>query len=67
MLVTFGQSRAICTVAVAAADGPPPPGAPRRVLAEVAARIAPDELAEHFDNDHHFKAIDTIFARVFGE
>ena len=34
---------------------------------EVAARIAPDELAEHFDNDHHFKAIDTIFARVFGE
>jgi len=34
---------------------------------EVSAKVAPAELAEKFDTDYHFKAIDTIFARVFGE
>ena len=34
---------------------------------EVSAKIAPEVLAEKFDTDYHFKAIDTIFARVFGE
>ena len=34
---------------------------------EVSAKVAPAELAEKFDTDYHFKAIDTIFARVFDE
>jgi adenylosuccinate lyase len=34
---------------------------------EVAAKVPPAELAEKFNLDYHFKAIDTIFARVFGE
>ena len=33
---------------------------------EVAAQVSPAELAEKFNLDYHFKAIDTIFARVFG-
>ena len=34
---------------------------------EVTAAIAPAELAEKFNLDYHFKAVDTIFGRVFGE
>ena len=34
---------------------------------EVAAKVPPAELAEKFNLDFHFKAVDTIFARVFGE
>ena len=34
---------------------------------EVAAVMSAGELAEKFNLDYHFKAIDTIFARVFGE
>ncbi len=34
---------------------------------EVTAAISPAELAEKFNLDYHFKAVDTIFARVFGE
>ena len=34
---------------------------------EVAAKVPPAELAEKFNLDYHFRAIDTIFARVFGE
>ncbi|WP_309752652.1 adenylosuccinate lyase [Novosphingobium sp.] len=34
---------------------------------EVAAVMNAQELAEKFNLDYHFKAIDTIFARVFGE
>ena len=33
---------------------------------EVAAKVSPAELAEKVNLDYHFKAIDTIFARVFG-
>ena len=33
---------------------------------EVAAKVSPAELAEKFDLAYHFKAVDTIFARVFG-
>jgi len=34
--------------------------------AEVTAALSPAELDEKFNLDYHFKAIDTIFARVFG-
>jgi adenylosuccinate lyase len=34
---------------------------------EVTAALSPAELDEKFDLAYHFKAIDTIFARVFGE
>ena len=34
---------------------------------EVAAVMSAQELEEKFNLDYHFKAIDTIFARVFGE
>ena len=34
---------------------------------EVAAKVPPEELAEKFNLDYHFKSVDTIFARVFGE
>ncbi len=34
---------------------------------EVTAALSPAELDEKFNLDYHFKAIDTIFARVFGE
>ena len=34
---------------------------------EVTAALSPAELEEKFNLDYHFKAIDTIFARVFGE
>jgi adenylosuccinate lyase len=34
---------------------------------EVAAVMSASELEEKFNLDYHFKAIDTIFARVFGE
>ena len=34
---------------------------------EVAAKVSPAELAEKFNQDYHFKAVDHIFARVFGE
>ncbi len=34
---------------------------------EVAAVMSAGELAEKFNLDYHFKAIDTIFERVFGE
>ena len=33
---------------------------------EVTAALSPAELEEKFNLDYHFKAIDTIFARVFG-
>ena len=33
---------------------------------EVTAAISPAELAEKFNLDYHFKAVDTVFARVFG-
>ena len=35
--------------------------------AEVAAVMSEKELEDKFNLDYHFKAIDTIFARVFGE
>ncbi|TKD52943.1 adenylosuccinate lyase [Sphingomonas baiyangensis] len=35
--------------------------------AEVAAALAPEEIEARFDLDYHFKHVDTIFARVFGE
>ena len=35
--------------------------------AEVAAALSPDEIEECFDLGYHFKHVDTIFARVFGE
>ena len=35
--------------------------------AEVTAALSPAQLEEKFNLDYHFKAIDTIFARVFGE
>ena len=34
---------------------------------EVTAVMSADDLAEKFNLDYHFKAIDTIFERVFGE
>ena len=34
---------------------------------EVAARVSPADLAEKFNQDYHFTAIDHIFKRVFGE
>ena len=34
---------------------------------EVTAALSPAELEERFNLDYHFKAVDTIFARVFGE
>jgi len=34
---------------------------------EVTAALSPAQLEEKFDLGYHFKAIDTIFARVFGE
>jgi adenylosuccinate lyase len=34
---------------------------------EVTAALPARELEEKFNLDYHFKAIDTIFARVFGE
>ena len=33
--------------------------------AEVTAALSPDEIAERFDLDYHYKHVDTIFARVF--
>jgi adenylosuccinate lyase len=33
---------------------------------EVSAKLSPAELDELFDLSHHFKHVDTIFARVFG-
>ncbi|MCL4673020.1 MAG: adenylosuccinate lyase [Sphingomonadaceae bacterium] len=35
--------------------------------AEVTAALSPAELEEKFNLDYHFKAIDTIFARVFND
>jgi adenylosuccinate lyase len=35
--------------------------------ADVAAKMSPADLEERFNLDYHFKHIDTIFARVFGE
>jgi len=34
--------------------------------AEVSAALSPAQLEELFNLDYHFKAVDTIFARVFG-
>lgn len=34
---------------------------------EVTAALAPAEIEERFNLDYHFKHVDTIFARVFGE
>jgi adenylosuccinate lyase len=34
---------------------------------EVSAALSAQELDDKFNLDYHFKAIDTIFARVFGE
>src|SRR5687767_9833593 len=34
---------------------------------EVTARLKPAELEAMFDEGYHFKQVDTIFARVFGE
>ena len=34
---------------------------------DVAAALSPDEIDARFDLDYHFKHVDTIFARVFGE
>ena len=33
---------------------------------EVSAALSPTDLAALFDNDHHFKHVDTVFKRVFG-
>ncbi len=35
--------------------------------AEVTRKLAPTEIDALFDLDYHFKEVDTIFARVFGE
>ena len=35
--------------------------------ADVAAKMSPADLEERFNLDYHFKHIDTIFTRVFGE
>ena len=34
---------------------------------EVTALLSPAEIEANFDLDYHFKHVDTIFARVFGE
>jgi adenylosuccinate lyase len=34
---------------------------------DVSAKLSPSELDELFDLSYHFKHVDTIFARVFGE
>ncbi|MDE1915438.1 MAG: adenylosuccinate lyase [Sphingomonadales bacterium] len=34
---------------------------------DVAAKLSPAELEERFNLDYHFKAVDTIFDRVFGK
>ena len=34
---------------------------------EVAAVLSPEQIEDKFNLDYHFKAIDTIFARVFGD
>ncbi|NJM51688.1 MAG: adenylosuccinate lyase [Sphingomonadales bacterium] len=34
---------------------------------DVTAKLSPAEIEERFNLDYHFKNIDTIFARVFGE
>ncbi|MDE2569435.1 MAG: adenylosuccinate lyase, partial [Sphingomonadales bacterium] len=34
---------------------------------EVTAALSPQQLEEKFDLGYHFKAVDTIFARVFGD
>jgi adenylosuccinate lyase len=34
---------------------------------EVAALLSPAEIEDKFDLDYHYKHVDTIFARVFGE
>jgi adenylosuccinate lyase len=33
---------------------------------EVAAALTPQQLEDKFNLDYHFKAVDTIFDRVFG-
>ncbi len=35
--------------------------------AEITARLSPEELEAMFDEAYHFKHVDTIFRRVFGE
>ncbi len=35
--------------------------------ADVAAKMSDEEIEERFNLDYHFKYVDTIFARVFGE
>ena len=35
--------------------------------AEVTALLSPNEIEAKFDLDYHFRHVDTIFARVFGE
>jgi adenylosuccinate lyase len=35
--------------------------------ADVTAKLSDEELEERFNLDYHFKHVDTIFARVFGE
>jgi adenylosuccinate lyase len=35
--------------------------------ADVTAALTPAQIEEKFNLDYHFKAVDTIFARVFGE
>jgi adenylosuccinate lyase len=35
--------------------------------ADVAALLSPEQLEEQFDLGYHFKHVDTIFARVFGD
>jgi adenylosuccinate lyase len=35
--------------------------------ADVTAKLSPADIADRFNLDYHFKHIDTIFARVFGE
>ena len=34
---------------------------------EVSRRLSPAEIDALFDLEYHFKEVDTIFARVFGE
>ena len=34
---------------------------------EVSAALQPADLGALFDNAYHFKHVDTVFARVFGE
>jgi len=34
---------------------------------EVRAALSAEELEERFNLDYHFKAVDTIFERVFGQ